>query len=102
MNIITREQILPLYGWGKFENMHMATVKFLTERKSHSTAALSKIQCPIKLIACAQDVAYDVNYYEEFCLQLKNALVDVSLDVVDAPHFGTVTRSDLYVLNRLG
>ena len=82
--------------------MHMATVRFLTERKSYSTAALSKIRCPVKLIACAQDVAYDVNYYEEFRRQLKSALVDVSLDVVDAPHFGTMTRSELYVLNQLG
>lgn len=100
LEMITREHVFATYGWGKFENMRISTVKFLTERKSHSTAALSKIRCPVKLLVCAQDVAYGLSYYEEFCRQLKDALVDVSLDVVDAPHFGTVTRADLYVLNR--
>ena len=99
LELASRVYVFAAWGLGNFDNLHNSTVKFFTQRKGYSKAALSKLRFPVKLIVCAQDVAYDRSYYEEFYLQLKDASVDVSLDVVDASHFGTVIRPDLCVLD---
>lgn len=85
-------QALKLWSRENFDSYETATVKFFTERKSHSQAALSKIQGPVLLIHCSQDVAYELAYTETFLNQLRAASVNVTLKTVDAAHFGCVTH----------
>ncbi len=88
-------------NWGgkdskDLESYVSITVKFFTERKEHSKSSLAKIAVPVKLIHCLADVAYPLDYSEQFLGALKDAGVNASLDTVDdAPHFGSVTHSPM-------
>ncbi|KAG6899329.1 hypothetical protein C0993_011183 [Termitomyces sp. T159_Od127] len=81
------------YGPERFEECHLATVKFFTEKVDYSTANLRKIQCPVKLIHCSADIAYPIKHTEELFQRLIETGIDAELEVVkDAPHFGTITN----------
>ena len=79
----------------ELEGFHTLTVKFFTDRKPHSRQLLQRIKCPIYLVHCGSDIAYEMIYVEE----LRDALQDAGLqvrvaDIDGAPHFGCVTHSE--------
>ncbi|KIK69231.1 hypothetical protein GYMLUDRAFT_35301 [Collybiopsis luxurians FD-317 M1] len=83
------------WGYHGLHNYRIATLEFLYGRRSHSKAALSRLQCPVKLVYGTDDVAYPQDFTEKFLQDLEEAGVDVSLYVVPgAPHFVCVDYAD--------
>lgn len=89
------EHALRHRGGVNVEFHQVMTVNFMKNRKGHSIESLSKIKCPVKLVHCMQSVAFDLAYTNLFFQHLKEASVAVTLETIDAPHFGTVARPDL-------
>lgn len=83
----------------RLEEIHTIQVKFFCDRKPHTPALLKRIQCPIRLIHCTEDIAYPINFVEEVYDRLQDAGVNVQVACVrDAPHFGSVTHFTEYVI----
>lgn len=79
----------------ELEGFHTLTVKFFVDRKPHPRDILARIQCPINLIHCGGDIAYQMNYVEELRDALQGAGRNVRVSqIADAPHFGCVTHPD--------
>ncbi|KAF7297503.1 AB hydrolase-1 domain-containing protein [Mycena indigotica] len=78
----------------RLEDWQVCTVDFFTLRKAYTIEALSKIQCPIRLLHCGADIAYPLETTEEVANRLRIAGVrDVSVQqIAGAPHFGAVTH----------
>ncbi|KAF7316120.1 AB hydrolase-1 domain-containing protein [Mycena indigotica] len=71
----------------------IATVDFFTKRKAQTSAAVSRIICPIKLVHCGADIAYAIEYTQEVRALLRANGVDVQLvEVPGAIHFGNVSN----------
>jgi len=78
-------------------NVKITTVDFITQRKPHSVRDLEKIQCPILLLHGGSDIAYPVEFTEEFESLLREASVDVDMQVIEgAPHFVSITHPEKY------
>ncbi|KAG7448491.1 alpha/beta-hydrolase [Guyanagaster necrorhizus] len=91
----TLPQAMTNWGGKRLDVYNTLTVNFLTERKTHSPGDLSKIIAPVKLVHCMADIAYPLEYSEEFLKNLQDAGVKASLDKVEgACHFGCVTHSE--------
>jgi len=83
----------------ELEGVHTATVKIFVDRKPHPLRALQNIKCPIHLVHCGSDIAYDLSYVEELRDHLKTADLDVQVSQIPgAPHFGSVTHPEPYVI----
>ena len=71
-----------------FLTYRIATLDFFLNRSGHSTATLSKIRVPVKLIHGLDDVAYPLEYSLEQEKLMKDSGVDVTLtQIPNAPHF---------------
>lgn len=69
-------------------------VRVFLERQPFTKDHLKKIQCPVTIVHCADDVAYDLRAAEELKHVLDEAAVEVSLKEVPGPHFGCVTHPE--------
>lgn len=79
----------------ELDGFHTLTVKFFVDRKPHSRDLLQRIKCPIYLLHCGGDIAYEMKYVEELHDVLQGAGLHVRVaDIQDAPHFGCVTHPD--------
>lgn len=79
----------------ELEAFHTLTVKFFIDRKPHPRNMLQKIKCPIYLVHCGSDIAYEMKYVEELRDTLQGANLNVRVaDIEGAPHFGCVTHPD--------
>ncbi|KAF8889587.1 Alpha/Beta hydrolase protein [Infundibulicybe gibba] len=77
----------------KIDEMHTVSVKFFADRKPHPRSSLEKVVCPLTLIHCAGDIAYPIQYAQEFLDALHDAGVNARMHVIDdACHFGSVTH----------
>ncbi|KAG5635365.1 hypothetical protein H0H81_011540 [Sphagnurus paluster] len=75
----------------KLKESYYASVGWFLNRRPQSRAALAKIACPIRLIHCEDDVAYDFRHAQELEAQLRHAgVADVELYEVSGPHYGCV------------
>ncbi|KAJ7196574.1 Alpha/Beta hydrolase protein [Mycena pura] len=84
-----------LRNWGptKLDEYRIVTVDFFVNRKAQTPAAVSKITCPVKLVHCSADIAYQVEYTEEVLKLLRENGVDVQLVLIPgAVHFGNVSN----------
>ncbi|KAK7040105.1 hypothetical protein VNI00_009910 [Paramarasmius palmivorus] len=71
-------------------------IDFMKDRKSHPISELARISCPVVVIQGTNDIAYPIEYAEDFCKQLEKAGVDVSLVTIPgAPHFLCVDYGDI-------
>lgn len=79
----------------KLELGYNATVGMFINRRPPSLSALSRISCPIRLIHCAEDIAYPLSDAQDLELLLRQAgLRDVALHrISSAPHYGNVFNS---------
>ena len=79
----------------ELEGFHTLTVKFFVDRKPHTHQLLQKISCPIYLVHCGSDIAYEMKDVEELRDALQGAGLQVRVaDIENAPHFGCVTHPD--------
>ncbi|KAJ7118676.1 Alpha/Beta hydrolase protein [Mycena crocata] len=84
-----------LKNWGptKLDEYRIATIDFFTLRKAQTSAAVSKIRCPIKLVHCGADIAYAIEYTAEVKQLLEDNGVSVQMvEVPGAVHFGNISN----------
>ncbi|KAF8652357.1 hypothetical protein AX16_004387 [Volvariella volvacea WC 439] len=85
-----------LINWapGKFEELHSVSVKFFKNRKPHPPSLLRRIQCPVNLIHCTNDIAYPLFHVEVLRDRLQGADVDAQISIVEgASHFGHISHA---------
>ncbi|KAH7102063.1 alpha/beta-hydrolase [Auriculariales sp. MPI-PUGE-AT-0066] len=85
------------WGPGKFDAKLKTTVNVLTDRKSYDLQTLAQLSSiPLALVHCSEDIAFPKEYLEVFISQLCAAGVGFDVhDIPGAPHFGSVTHSQL-------
>ncbi|KAH6917826.1 Alpha/Beta hydrolase protein [Coprinopsis sp. MPI-PUGE-AT-0042] len=75
------------------EEVERIWVDFFAKRDSYPRDGLQRVECPILLIHCSEDVAYPIGLAQEIKERMEEAGIDVTLVSVDgAPHFGTFTH----------
>jgi hypothetical protein len=100
---VSRSYPQALKNWSTkyLDGFETVTVKFFTQRHSHSKQALAGLKrIPIKLVFCDKDVAYGRDYIAEFEDQLRAAGCVDNVDLLtlhNAPHFGCATHEHEYV-----
>ncbi|KAH6917825.1 Alpha/Beta hydrolase protein [Coprinopsis sp. MPI-PUGE-AT-0042] len=68
-------------------------IDFFAKRDSYPRDGLQRVECPILLIHCGEDVAYPRELADEVKERMEEAGLDVTLVTVDgAPHYGTFTH----------
>lgn len=73
----------------KLKVTRILSVDWFLDRKPLSVESLAKINCPISLIHCADDIAYPIKSAQELQSLLQEAgRTDVFLYQVPGPHFG--------------
>lgn len=80
------------------EEVERMSIDFFAQRDSYPLDGLRRVECPILLIHCGEDVAYPIELAEEVQERMEEAGLDVTLISVDgAPHYGTFTHYEVYV-----
>ncbi|KAJ6460534.1 Alpha/Beta hydrolase protein [Mycena sanguinolenta] len=81
------------WGVNSLDDFHSVSVDFFTQREAYTVEAMRNITCPVRLVHCGADIAYDLSTTNEVAAHLRTA--GVSVDVVQipgAPHFGATTH----------
>ncbi|KAF8965052.1 Alpha/Beta hydrolase protein [Flammula alnicola] len=93
----TLPRALRIWSPEHFDELHTVSVKFFLDRQPHPTSDLKRINCPVHLIHCSEDIAYPLYFMEEIRDSMAKAGLEVRLSQVpDAPHFGCVTHPEAY------
>ncbi|KAJ6461910.1 Alpha/Beta hydrolase protein [Mycena vitilis] len=86
-----------LAQWGRpdqLDDLHAVAVDFFTLRKACTVDAMRNIECPVYLVHCEKDIAYDISATNEIAEHLRTAGVSVEVvQIPDAPQFGIVTHA---------
>ncbi|KAJ7080690.1 Alpha/Beta hydrolase protein [Mycena epipterygia] len=93
--IAARALLLAMRNWGPdhFGVFHAVSVRFFLDHAPRPVAELSRVQCPITLLHCDEDIAYPLAHCEELLQLLLHADLDANIQIVHgAPHFGNVTH----------
>jgi len=93
-------QTLKNWDSAKLDTYTRVTLDFFNLRKAHSVdtlkTALASNNVPVQLIHCSDDVAYPLDYTNQFKTQLEEAGVDnVGLEVVEGSHLGSIEHGYL-------
>ncbi|KAJ6488737.1 Alpha/Beta hydrolase protein [Mycena sanguinolenta] len=81
------------WGVNSLDDFHSVSVDFFTQREAYTVDAMRNIDCPVRLVHCGADIAYDLSTTNQVADHLRTA--GVSVDVVEvpgAPHFGATTH----------
>ncbi|TFK75503.1 alpha/beta-hydrolase [Pluteus cervinus] len=82
-----------VWGSDSLEECYRATVSWFV-RKPRTQEALAKITCPVRIIHCADDIAYPFELAQELERELREAgVVRVDLKQVPGPHYGSVVNA---------
>jgi pimeloyl-ACP methyl ester carboxylesterase len=82
----------------RLSDFHVASVKFFTEREAYKVEDMRNISCPVQLVHCSDDIAYDLGTTNEVAKHLYTAGVDVKVSrIPGAPHFGACTHPTEFV-----
>ncbi|KAJ7504787.1 Alpha/Beta hydrolase protein [Mycena galericulata] len=82
-------------NWGieKLDDFHAVSVDFFTLRDAYTVEALHNIACPVYMVHCSADIAYDISTTNQVADHLRAAGVSVEVaQVPGAPHFGSTTH----------
>ncbi|KAF9058540.1 alpha/beta-hydrolase [Rhodocollybia butyracea] len=75
------------------DEYRMTTLDIFLNRRPHPVEELRNIKVPVKLLHGMADVAYPLEYSQEFLQRLQDAGVDASLEAIEgASHFGCVEK----------
>lgn len=85
-----------LWGPDHWESYDACTCRIFTDRRDYTKSELATLRSkPVKLVVCADDIAYPPDYVAIFENQLIDAGVSPTLELVPgAPHFGSITHPD--------
>ncbi|KAJ6505767.1 Alpha/Beta hydrolase protein [Mycena vitilis] len=97
--IVRASMPLGLAQWAspaRLPDFHAVCVDFFARRQPYTPAALRNLSCPVHLVHCAADVAYDLAATQEVAALLRSAGPGVRVEVAQvagAPQFGVVTHA---------
>ncbi|KAJ7115621.1 Alpha/Beta hydrolase protein [Mycena crocata] len=81
------------WGLDGLDDFRTISVDFFTLRKAYTVDAMRNIVCPVRLIHCGADIAYDLSTTQQVADHLRTAGVKVEVaQIPDAPHFGATTH----------
>ncbi|KAJ7478181.1 Alpha/Beta hydrolase protein [Mycena latifolia] len=81
------------WGSDRLDDFHAVSVELFTLRKAYTVDAMRNIACPVYLLHCGADIAYDISTTEQVADHLRTAGVTVEVgQILDAPHFGAITH----------
>ncbi|KAJ6522294.1 Alpha/Beta hydrolase protein [Mycena capillaripes] len=81
------------WGVDQLDDFHAVSVDFFIVRETYTVDATRNIACPVCMVQCAADVAYDISTTNEVANHLRSAGVSVEvLQIPGAPHFGATTH----------
>ncbi|KAJ7757993.1 Alpha/Beta hydrolase protein [Mycena metata] len=81
------------WGLDSLDDFRTISVDFFTLRKPYTLEALRNIACPVYMVHCAADVAYEILTTNEVADFLRKAGVSVEVaQIADAAHFGAITH----------
>ncbi|KAF7354187.1 AB hydrolase-1 domain-containing protein [Mycena venus] len=81
------------WGVSALDDFRAASVDFFTLREAYAIEAMRNIACPVCLVHCGADIAYDVSTTNQVADHLRAAGVAVEVvEIPDAPHFGATTH----------
>jgi acetyl esterase/lipase len=86
------------WGLDQLDDFHAVSVEFFTLREAYTVDAMRNIACPVCMVHCSADIAYDISTTNQVADHLRTAGVSVEvIQIRDAPHFGTTTHAKEYV-----
>ncbi|KAJ6552572.1 Alpha/Beta hydrolase protein [Mycena vulgaris] len=81
------------WGTGRLEDFYAVSVEFFMLREAYTVEAMHNIACPVYLVHCSADIAYDISMTEHVADHLRAAGVQVEVaQIPKAPHFGATTH----------
>lgn len=76
-----------------YDIFHAVTVKFFLNRPPHPVKSLARIECPVALVHCSEDIAYPIHHAQELLNLMQSAGIDPQFLTLDgAPHYGIITH----------
>ncbi|KAF7334093.1 AB hydrolase-1 domain-containing protein [Mycena venus] len=77
------------WGVGSLDDFHAVSIDFFTLRQAYTVDAMRNIVCPVCLVHCDADIAYDLSTTNQVADHLRTAGVAVEVvEIPKAPHFG--------------
>ncbi|KAJ7773850.1 Alpha/Beta hydrolase protein [Mycena metata] len=81
------------WGIDQLDDFHAASVEFFTLREAYTVEAMRNISCPVYMVHCSADIAYDVSTTNKVADHLRTAGVSVEVtEIPGAAHFGSTTH----------
>ncbi|KAF7375850.1 AB hydrolase-1 domain-containing protein [Mycena sanguinolenta] len=81
------------WGVNSLDDFHSVSVDFFTQREAYTVDAIRNIKCPVRLVHCGADIAYDLSTTNQVADHLRTAGVPVDvIQIPGAPHFGATTH----------
>ncbi|KAJ7214670.1 hypothetical protein B0H12DRAFT_1242132 [Mycena haematopus] len=81
------------WGVNSLDDFHAVSVDFFTLREAYTVDAMRNITCPVRLVHCGADIAYNLSTTNQVADHLRTAGVSVEVvQVPNAPHFGATTH----------
>ncbi|KAF7351874.1 AB hydrolase-1 domain-containing protein [Mycena venus] len=78
-----------------YDVFHAVTVKFFSNRPPHPAVSLARIECPVALVHCSEDIAYPIHHAKELLALMQSAGLNPQFLTIDeAPHYGIITHSE--------
>ncbi|KAK7013725.1 AB hydrolase-1 domain-containing protein [Favolaschia claudopus] len=82
------------WGVNALDDFRVASVDFFVKREAYTLEAMRNIACPVFMVHCGADVAYDISTTNQVADHLRTAGVKVEVvQIPDAPHFGATTHA---------
>ncbi|KAJ7649120.1 hypothetical protein DFH06DRAFT_1332138 [Mycena polygramma] len=82
-----------LLSFDRLDDFHAVCVDFFTGREAFTIEAMRNIDCPVYMVHCGADVAYDIATTNQVADHLRTAGVSVHVvQIPDAPHLGIITH----------
>ncbi|KAJ6563915.1 Alpha/Beta hydrolase protein [Mycena capillaripes] len=81
------------WGVSQLDDFRAVSVDFFTKREAYTVDAMRNIACPVCIVHCGADVAYDISTTNQVADHLRTAGVSVQVvQIPNAPHFGATTH----------
>lgn len=90
------------WGVDQLDDFRSVSVDFFVKREAYTVEAMRNIACPVCIVHCGADIAYDITTTNQVADHLRTAGVSVEVvQIPNAPHFGATTHPKECVLASL-
>ncbi|KAJ6480742.1 Alpha/Beta hydrolase protein [Mycena vitilis] len=90
---VSRPFAISQWSVDRLDDFHAVCVDFFIRREAFTVEAMRNIKCPVHIVHCGADVAYDLATTNQVADHLRTAGVSVQVvQIRDAPHLGIITH----------